>query len=204
MAKIFITSYLAGTQQKLLEFMSKTDNVQDQILFITTAANVESYTKYMADGIKMLQNLGYKLDFLDITAENELTCYQKIETAKIICVAGGNTFYLLQAIKQKSLLTLLRHKILKDCLYIGESAGGIILSKNIRYCEAMDDKSLAPDLEDDASLNVIDFFPLPHYIEKPFIEPVKEIFEVYKCQINLVPIDNKQVITILNDDIKIY
>ncbi len=52
----------------------------------------------------------------------------------------------------------------------------------------MDDPHEGEGLDNTKALGVINFFPLPHYIEEPFIEGVQEIFYLYKDELTLVPI----------------
>jgi dipeptidase E len=201
MKKILVTSYLAGIKEQFNEFMSKSKFTSKEILFIPTAGNVEDYTGYIDEGIQLLEGLGYELTVFDISKESQNKCHQAIANANTICFSGGNSFYLLQEIKRKHLVSLLKEKINSDCLYIGESAGGIILSENISYSNIMDPPTLAPELTDYSGLGLVDFYPLPHYKEEPFTETAQEIFEEYHNRINLIPINNNQAILV--DDIKI-
>ena len=52
--KLFLTSYIAGTEKQLKDFLKDYDS---RILFIPTAGNVEEYTEYIDEGIKTLENL---------------------------------------------------------------------------------------------------------------------------------------------------
>ncbi len=45
---------------------------------------------------------------------------------------------------------------------IGESAGAIICAPSIQYIEQMDEKPEDYSQEDDAGLDLIDFYVLPH------------------------------------------
>lgn len=56
--KMFLTSYLAGTENQLKDFLKDYDS---KILFIPTAGNVEEYTGYIDEGIKTLENLAFPL-----------------------------------------------------------------------------------------------------------------------------------------------
>lgn len=199
MKTIFLTSYIAGTIEKLVELLQKEQRGVKNILFIPTAGNVEEYTGYIDDGKNALQQYGFELDMLDIAHTDLQQCQTSLSNAPIICISGGNTFYLLQELKRKKLDQILTKKITQGCFYIGESAGAIILAADIEYNKIMDDSSLAPDLENYTGLNLIDFYPLPHYIEEPFVESVQQIYTKYKNNLKLVPINNHQAI-IVNDN----
>ena len=95
MQTIFLTSYIAGTGQKLADFMQNNKINSKRVLFIPTAGNVEGYTKYIDEGKSVLTQLGFKLDLLDIATADIRQCHTAFSAAEIICITGGNTFYLL-------------------------------------------------------------------------------------------------------------
>ena len=196
MKTLFLTSYLAGTIEKLVNLLQKEQSGEKNILFIPTAGNVEEYTGYIDEGQAALQQYGFKLDVLDIANTDLQQCHTAFLNATIICLSGGNTFYLLQELKRKKLDQLLVQKIAQGCFYIGESAGAMILAANIEYNKIMDDSSLASELNNYTALNIIDFYPLPHYIEEPFVESVQQTYAKYKNNLPLVPINNQQAIIV--------
>jgi len=196
MKTLFLTSYLAGTIEKLVNLLQKEQSGEKNILFIPTAGNVEEYTGYIDEGQAALQQYGFKLDVLDIANTDLQQCHTVFLNATIICLSGGNTFYLLQELKRKKLDQLLVQKIAQGCFYIGESAGAMILAADIEYNEIMDDSSLASELDNYNALNIIDFYPLPHYIEEPFVESVQQTYAKYKNNLPLVPINNQQAIIV--------
>lgn len=203
MKNLLICSYLAGIAPQFHDFMANRVMQDKEILLIPTAGNVETYTDYLEEGKALLEKSGYQITTLDIASETQARCQQAIAGAKTICILGGNTFYLLQELKKKQLIPLLRDKLMSGCPYIGESAGGIILTKDINYSHLMDDPTLGPDLTDTSSLAVINFYPLPHYIEAPFTETVVQTFQTYQHQLSLVPINNQQVIQVKGTEITV-
>ena len=58
---------------------------------------------------------------------------------------------------------------------IGESAGAIICAPSIQYIEQMDEKPEDYSQEDDAGLDLIDFYVLPHYLTAPFKKVTEKI-----------------------------
>lgn len=200
MAHLFIASYLAGVKDRINDFLKEKEKETAHLLFIPTAGNVETYTEYINEGMAALNSLGYRLDCLDIANENAEDSLKKIETAQGIVVTGGNTFYLLQELKSKQLLSAITCKIVSGCPYIGESAGGIILAPSIAYVETMDDVTQAPELTTFDGLNVIDFYPLPHQGEEPFKEVVETIYRNYQARLPLLPINNQQAIIVEGAD----
>ena len=118
-------------------------------------------------------------------------------------ITGGNTFYLLQELKKKNLVSLINEKVDSGTPYIGESAGAMIMAPSIEYCRIVNNATLAKDLTDYSALNQTKFYTLPHYKEEPFVELDDEVLAVYKDKLNLLPINNSQVIIVNDKDYKI-
>ena len=88
-------------------------------------------------------------------------------------------------------------------VYIGESAGAIITSKDIGYSDLMDDITVAKDLKEYSGLNLVDFYMVPHLNEFPFEESSKQIVEKYKDKLNIIAINNSQAIIVKNEKFEI-
>ena len=195
-------SYLAGTKNITKKYLSKM--ISNKIVFIPTAGNVEPYTGYIDEGVEMLKSLGYELEIIDISKYDEDYLKNKLSKTECICISGGNTFYLLQELKKKNLIGLLYERIKEGLLYIGESAGAIIMSENIEYNQIMDDKSIASELDDYTGVNVFDHYVLPHIGEYPFEESTQKILENYQDKISLVAINNSEAILVNDSGYTIY
>ena len=174
-----------------------------KILFIPTATNVDEYKKYIHLTQKVFEDFGYEVENFDISVFSEETVKEKISETKIIFVSGGNTFYLLQELKKKNLISYLRGKIENGLLYIGESAGSVITAPNIEYADIVDDKALATELNDYTGLNLVDFYVVPHFEEEPFVESSRKVVGLYKDKLDLKVINNKEVVLVENDDFRI-
>ena len=90
----------------------------------------------------------------------------------------------------------------RNTIYIGTSAGSIIASPNIEFVSDMDDTKKAPELTDYSGLHLVDFYFLPHYLNFPFKEITQKIVNEYSQKVDLRPISNNQVITVLGNEIK--
>ena len=174
-----------------------------KILFIPTATNVDEYKKYIHLTQKVFEDFGYEVENFDISVFSEETVKEKISETKIVFISGGNTFYLLQELKKKNLISYLREKIENGLLYIGESAGSVITAPNIGYADIVDDKALATELNDYTGLNLVDFYVVPHFEEEPFVESSRKVVELYKDKLDLKVINNKEVVLVENDDFRI-
>ena len=199
---MILTSSLYESMGIVKKFLNeKTES--KKILFIPTATNVDEYKKYINLTQKVFEDFGYEVENFDISVFSEETVKEKISETKIVFVSGGNTFYLLQELKKKNLISYLREKIENGLLYIGESAGSVITAPNIEYADIVDDKALATELNDYTGLNLVDFYVVPHFEEEPFVESSRKVVELYKDKLDLKVINNKEVVLVENDDFRI-
>ena len=202
MKNMILTSSLYESMGIVKKFLNeKTES--KKILFIPTATNVDEYKKYIHLTQKVFEDFGYEVENFDISVFSEETVKEKISETKIIFVSGGNTFYLLQELKKKNLISYLREKIENGLLYIGESAGSVITAPNIGYADIVDDKALATELNDYTGLNLVDFYVVPHFEEEPFVESSRKVVELYKDKLDLKVINNKEVVLVENDEFRI-
>ena len=161
MKNMILTSSLYESMGIVKKFLNeKTES--KKILFIPTATNVDEYKKYIHLTQKVFEDFGYEVENFDISVFSEETVKEKISETKIIFVSGGNTFYLLQELKKKNLISYLREKIENGLLYIGESAGSVITAPNIVYYYIVDDNALATELNDKTGLNHVYFYLVTH------------------------------------------
>ena len=188
-----------GIVKKILD--EKTES--KKILFIPTATNVDEYKQYIHLTQKSFEDFGYEVENFDVSVFSEEIAKEKLSEAKIVFISGGNTFYLLQELKKKNLISYLREKIENGLLYIGESAGSVITAPNIGYADIVDDKALATELNDYTGLNLVDFYVVPHFEEEPFVEGSRNTVELYKDKLDLKLINNKEAILVENNNFTI-
>jgi len=199
---MILTSSLYESIELVKKFLDK-NTESKKILFIPTAANVEEYKKYMHLTQKAFEDFGYKVENFDVSIFSEEIAKEKLSEAKIVFISGGNTFYLLQELKRKNLITYLKERIENGLLYIGESAGSVIAAPDIEYASVIDDKTVATELDDYTGLNLVDFYIVPHFEEEPFVESSRNTVELYKDKLDLKLINNKEAILVENNNFTI-
>ena len=126
MKTLFLTSYFAGVKNLFRNFIQE-QTLAKQVLFIPTAGNVEHYVDYIDEAKHLFRTLGFSVDILDIANTSEVIIKEKIKQTPYLYISGGNTFYLLQELKKKNLLDLINLRISEGMVYIGESAGAMIM-----------------------------------------------------------------------------
>lgn len=202
MKKLFLSSSFKDVA-KLFESFAGEDLKDKKVTFIPTAAIHEKINFYVKSGRKALEKMGLVIDELEISTVPPSEIANKLKNNDYIYVTGGNTFFLLQEFKKTGTDKLITEQINLGKLYIGESAGSMILSPNIEYVKAMDNHEEAPELTDFDALNIVDFYPLPHHTNFPFKKVVEKIISKYESELLLKPISNSKAILVNGDDIEV-
>ena len=202
MRKLFLASSFSEVASLFPKFAGE-EIKGKRITFIPTASLVEEVRFYVDDDRKAFEELGIIVEELEITTASPDKISEILNRNDYIFISGGNTFYLLQELRRKGADTLITEQIRAGKLYIGTSAGSIILCPDIEFVKEMDYSHAAPELQSFTGLNIVDFDILPHYLDFPFEEITQNIVKKYGKKVDLRPISNKQVITIAGNRIEI-
>lgn len=137
--------------------------VGKKILYIPTAANGESNGSWKTGGsIKVVHSLGATVDVVELEDTTYEELVEKVKDVDIVWMAGGLTGYLLRWIRQRKFDELLISMLESGTIYVGSSAGSMVLSKtqtiNGWYPNEVD--LGASTIE---GLGLIDFEIFPHY-----------------------------------------
>ena len=151
---------------------------------------------------RAFNKLGAAVTEIDISTEAYSTIQSVFEDADVIYFTGGNSFFLIDQLRKTGTDELLKKELAKGKLMIGESAGAIICAPSIQYIEQMDEKPEDYSQEDDAGLDLIDFYVLPHYLTAPFKKVTEKIMTGFS-DLNLCPINNRQGIVIDGEGSKV-
>jgi Peptidase E len=203
MKKLFLASYFSGVKTLFSDF-SGNDCSGKRVAFIPTASIPEKVDFYVDADKNSLAKLGMIVDELEITGVPYEEAAARISDADYVFIEGGNTFFLLQELRRTGVDKLILEHIEKGKIYIGASAGSMIVSKNIEYVRHMDKSSEAPDLNGDyTALSVVDFYVVPHFTNFPFKKAAEKIMNEYSDKQDMHPISNDQVVTVLGEMISV-
>lgn len=201
MKKMFLTSSFKDTANIFANF--EPDLKGKTVTFIPTASVVEKVVFYVNSGRKALEKLGLIVEILEVSTATEDEIQKKITGNDFIYVTGGNTFFLLQELKRTGADKMIAKEVNDGKLYIGESAGAMIVSANIEYAKAMDSVKKAPNLIEYDALGLVEFYPVPHYESAPFKKVAENMIDTYSHILKLIPISNHDAILVQNDEVKI-
>lgn len=126
------------------------------LTYVPTAvfgANMQD-KRWMVNAIVKLNDLKIgAIDFIDFSSQKEYWL-PKLERTDVIYVEGGNAPYLLESIKNSGADVVLR-SILKEKVYVGSSAGSMVLGERILFS--------AKDSHTELGLEIVNFSIRPHY-----------------------------------------
>jgi dipeptidase E len=178
------------------------------LTFITTAANpVPGDKSWLIKDFVNLQNLGFKeIDILDISSIPKANWLPRIEKADVIVVGGGDEFYLLDWVNKTGLKELLP-KLLKTKVYIGISAGSMIMTDKLSYeiSEKIFEEKVDDSIYKNNSLGYIDFQICPHYKSKEFtLHTAENIINIARDIKQIIyAIDDNTAIQVLNGEVEV-
>ena len=199
MQKLFLASLFKDVAQIFLDFAN--ENLAGKtVTFIPTAALPEKLDFHVKYSMELLSKMGLIVDGLDISTATHLDIRKKLENNDYIYVTGGNTFFLLQEMNKSGAGDLVKAQIYAGKLFIGESAGAILLAPDIEYAKDTDNPLAAPQLKTFEALNIIDFYPVPHYKNDPLKEAVETVISKYGTELPLVPFSNSQAILVIGKE----
>ena len=202
MMKLVLTS--AGiTNQSIENSIKKLLNQQNpKIAFIPTAANTKNGGKgWLIDHLNEFRNLG-EIDIIDIAALKKEIWLPKLKQSNIIVMGGGDTTYLMNQIKNSGLIKELP-QLLKDKIYVGISAGSIVLCPTLfGNSEYLHSNHKQKSIK---GLNYVDFHFRPHLNSPSFPKVIDKNLKEIAKKINkpLYALDNNSAIFISNNKLKI-
>jgi dipeptidase E len=132
------------------------------VAFITTAAKPEEDTSYLSKDFEAMKEMGFNVQEVDIEDKNEKELAEIFKLKDIIFVAGGNTFYLLKAMRKCNFKKVLKNFLKKGKVYIGASAGSIVAGRTIKTAGWLGDENRVK-LKNFKGLNLVPFDMFVHY-----------------------------------------
>jgi len=196
--KLFLASRANGSLDLVLPLLP--DKPQKlKIAHITTAANPYTIDNrpWLDQNKSKLIELGFKLTSYDLVGKNLRDLRHDLPLFDVIYVEGGNVFYLLNEIKKSGFDIALKELLLKGIVYIGSSAGSMIMGPDLNYLLTVDDPSVVPELTDFTSLGYIKERIVPHAGRDKYKERHEKIRKEWGDKIFLLRDDQALVV---NDD----
>ena len=200
---MFLTSTATNVLDDVVKHLPKNPK-EYNLAFIPTASEI--YTGdlwWVRDDKDKLIKTGFNLTEFSITDLTKNQIEEKLKNIDIIFICGGNVFYLLDQVIKTGFSEILIEKSKKDLIYIGSSAGTMILGKRIELVSTLDDRSKAPDLKSDG-LGIVDLAILPHWGNPKFKEEYLQASKsTYEANAKMILLNDHQYLLVHDEDYKI-
>lgn len=144
------------------------------VAFINTAAKPQEDIDYVnRDIIIMREEMGFNVEEIDIDEKKEREVMKLLKLKDIIFVAGGNTFYLLNAMRKCNFERVIRKLLKEGKVYIGVSAGSMVAGKSIKTGLWKDESKNIAGLKSLNGLGLVPFDIFVHY-QPEYAEIIKK------------------------------
>src|SRR3989338_8234749 len=152
------------------EFVASTniDNIlpkplsKSRILYITTASKKVNDDSYVEKTRQKIGELSFSYTEIDIAGKTEEELKKALSVSDILYVEGGNTFYLLKAIRDTGFEKIVKKAIENGLVYWGISAGSYIACPSI-IMATWSDRFDRCGVTDWTAMNLVPFFIKAHY-----------------------------------------
>ena len=200
--KLFLTS-LASSTLDLIHPLLPRQALELSVAYISTAADpypVDRRPWADANRQKLIE-IGFKVTTYDIKNKDESILLADLSQFDIIYVEGGNVFYLLWHMRLSGMDKTLPKLLDAGKIYIGSSAGSVVLSPTIEQDILFDDPNIVPELTDYQGLGIINEQIHPHSGKEKYKE--KEKIQREKWGDKLLYLRDDQVLIVNGDNIEI-
>ncbi len=136
---------------------------QIKIAYIITASKAASDKKFLDIHKESMKEQGLNFEEIDIEGKTKEELYKLLDGKNVIHIEGGNTFYLLKAVKESGFDQVLKDMVSRGIAYVGTSAGAYIA------CPTIETSMWGPKIRDQygltdfTALNFVPFLLWVHY-----------------------------------------
>ena len=191
--KLFLTSSNNFVTTDFIKHLDRKPS-EMRLTFIPTAAEVEKGDmQWLKDDRQALVDAGFHVTDFTFTGKNKIEVSAMLSQTDFVFVSGGNTFYLLQQMKKSGFDTVIHSYLDAGGIYGGSSAGSVVAGPDISLIEALDDPSLAPELENYAGLGIVDVVLFVHWGSEHFQKRYEKLMKAgYKKGLKIILLTDDQ------------
>lgn len=201
MKKLFLTSIFAQVADKLAPLVPNPKGMK--AAFIPTARDPYEKSPWADIDFHKLQEIGFETAMYDIKGKTEEQIYNDLKKFDVIFVCGGNTFYLLYHARQSGFDKAVIRLIDEGKVYIGSSAGSLLVGPSLEPIKNLDKISAAPELKSLVGLNIVNIIVLPHFDTEKYRERNEKALRDYKDQFKMIAINDDQAVIVEGDNYKV-
>ncbi len=134
-----------------------------KIAYIITASKKVYDTSYIERRRKKMNELNFSYTEIDIAGKNEDELKKALDGHDIVMVEGGNTFYLLKAVRESGFESVIRNLIEKGVVYVSSSAGSYIACPSIVMATWSNQGFDRCGITNYTAMNLVPFLIKAHY-----------------------------------------
>ena len=186
-------------EKAFLNLLSKPIN-ENKLFILSMGTTSELHVKYLDIAKKWYNQIGFQEKNISILNLKTDTI-PSFEDLDVLHIWGGNTFHYLQRIRETGLEPRIRDFIDRDGVYIGTSAGSMLMSPNVDENLTIDVNDVG--LEDVTGFGYVDYYLLVHWdtiFEELHADVIKYSWDTGKRVISLT---DQQAILVLDNEFKI-
>jgi len=129
MAKtLLLTSNGMQMKEEIIKLLQK-PAYDITVAFIVTAAKPVEDLEFLKKDWDIMREMGFNVEEIDIEGKKEAEVMKLLELKDIIFVEGGNTFYLLKAMRACHFEKIIRKLLKEGKVYVGAGEGSIVAGK---------------------------------------------------------------------------
>lgn len=174
--KLYLATYAMVSMAKIIKHEDR-DFVGKKAIFIPTAGDPYSNKDFVEADKIALKKYGLDVAEMDVKNKNEEEIREVFDGADVVLVAGGDTFYLMEKLKESGADKIIKEFVARGGIYIGSSAGSIICCPTIEGAEDFDDPKLAPKLDNFDGLGIFRDVIIPHAQKEKYFERIRRATE---------------------------
>ena len=169
--------------------------------YVTTASKGVTDLGYIERERSFFKEQGYNYQELDIDGKTKNELKSLLEECEIVYLTGGNSFYLLNSIRESGLDKIIKELLPKGLIYMGTSAGSYVACPTIEMAKwKHQDKYNHYHVDDLHAMNLVPFLVSVHY--KPeYNEVLRNGISSTKLPVRLLT--DEQAILIQGDKVKL-
>lgn len=172
MGTLLLTSDSFANKNIEEKFKQLTEGKRNKVAIITTAAKDKEQNKYPQLSYDQMQSFGFKeVIFTDFERDSGVD----LSNYDVLYVCGGNTFQLLKYAQKANFGDAIRAVLEKGGVYMGVSAGSLIVGPSIQIANEVKPDINEVGLENFTGFNITEHVIFPHY--NPEYESDIETFE---------------------------
>jgi dipeptidase E len=164
MKRLFLTSQVRSVASSIGKALDH--QVGESAVYITTSFMYKDQSvpeEWQVQNRASLVSAGFNLTDYDISNKTYEEIERDLSKYEIMYVEGGNTAYLLQKAQQNNFGEYITQRVGEGMVYIGCSAGSIILGPDVVSADRPGKTAKDYGLTDTRGFGLVDFVVMPHW-----------------------------------------